>query len=81
LTIEQELGHPHGEGGLLVNLGNAYYFLKNYKQAIQFYQKGLNTLRRLSNHHEFEANALEGMGRAYEILEQYSKRLNTINKH
>jgi tetratricopeptide (TPR) repeat protein len=36
LPIAREVGDRQGEGNALVNLGNAYFLLGDYKQAIKF---------------------------------------------
>ena len=61
-----------GEGAALGNLGNAYYYMGEYRRAIGYYQQHLTVAREIDDQHS-EGNALGNLGNAYHALGEYRR--------
>jgi tetratricopeptide (TPR) repeat protein len=62
-------------GTVCNNLGNVYYFLGQYQEALNFYQQSLEIQREISDI-QGEANSLGNLGHVYYSLGQYQEALN-----
>ncbi|MEG3435778.1 tetratricopeptide repeat protein [Pannus brasiliensis CCIBt3594] len=58
----------------LIDLGNAYLSLGQYREAIEFYQRSLDIFRESGNRRG-EANSCMGLGNAYRSLGQYREAI------
>ncbi|MGK7897720.1 MAG: tetratricopeptide repeat protein [Xenococcus sp. (in: cyanobacteria)] len=63
----------------LVGLGNAYYFLGDYQQAINYYQRSLKIQKEISDHYGI-AGSLMGLGVAYDSLGEYQKAIDFLQR-
>lgn len=61
LPIYQQIKERLAEGHTYKSIGNAYYFLKNYPQAIAHQQKALGIARKIKNS-DLEARSLLNLG-------------------
>ncbi|NEP02757.1 MAG: tetratricopeptide repeat protein [Symploca sp. SIO2E9] len=63
----------------LTFLGNAYYSLGQYQQAIEYHQKSLKIFRAIGNRSGI-ANSLNNLGIAYNFLRQYQQALDYLQQ-
>jgi tetratricopeptide (TPR) repeat protein len=71
------IGHlqPTDEVACTKGLGNAYYLLSNYPQAIASYEKSLDLAREIGDR-QGEGNSLGNLGNAYDSLGQYERAID-----
>jgi CHAT domain-containing protein len=75
LTIYREIKDRKGEGGVLGNLGIAYYTLGNYLKAINYHKKSLLIAREIQDR-KGEDNALGNLGNTYHALGYYPEAID-----
>jgi tetratricopeptide (TPR) repeat protein len=75
------LGKLDRRGGAfcLGNLGNAYNFLGDYRQALEYHQKNLAIVRELGEH-SLEGRALNNLGITYHGLGEYHKAIKSLEQ-
>ena len=62
---------------LLTTLGNSYYALGNYSQAIDYLQQSLKITQQINNSLE-ESEILSNLGKVYEALGNYSQAIDYL---
>ncbi len=67
LAAAQRLAQRHSQRVCSINLGRAYFQLREFATAIEYFQAGLE-LARADRRHHVEANALDNLGQAYILL-------------
>ena len=60
-------------------LGNVYYSLEEYQQAIDFHQKSLAIKRQIGDRHG-EAKSLNNLGSAYKALGKYQQAIESLHQ-
>jgi tetratricopeptide (TPR) repeat protein len=68
-----------GEAFCLGNLGNAYNFLEDYHQALEYHQKNLAIVRELGEH-SLEGRTLNNLGITYNGLGEYHKAIESLEQ-
>ncbi|MDJ0898744.1 MAG: tetratricopeptide repeat protein [Xenococcus sp. MO_188.B8] len=79
LRIKQQIGDRHGEANSLISLGNAYNYLREYRQAINHLQQSLQITQQIGDRNG-EANSLINLGNAYNYLEKYQRAIEFYQK-
>lgn len=69
LELARELEDRQGEASSLVNLGNVYGSLGQYRQAIEYYQRSLAIQQQVGDRHG-EARSLHNLATAYRNLDR-----------
>ena len=67
-------GDTYREGAAYSGLGNAYYYLGDYRKAIEFHQQSLSIAKEIGKKGS-EGGAYTGLGNAYHSLGDYSKAI------
>ena len=79
LKIYRILGDHRGESDSLGNLGNAYYSLEQYDQAVTFHRKSLEIDRETGAQSE-ESDSLANLGLVYTSLGNYEHAIKLYNQ-
>ncbi len=74
LEVARLIGDPKGEGRALQNTGNAYYFLRDYRRALEAFEQRL-ALETGAGNEEGTASALAGIGSVRYALFEYGDSL------
>ena len=72
LVAARGLGIRQAEGAMLSTLGNAYYSLGRYVEAVKHHTQALEIAREIGDR-QGEGNLLGNLGCAYESLGQYAE--------
>jgi len=75
LSIYREIDDHKGKSSSLMNLGNAYYFLRQYQKAIDYFTQSLAIDREIGNR-SGESSTLDNLGIAYSLKGQYQKAID-----
>ena len=67
-------GDTYREGAAYSGLGNAYYYLGDYRKAIEFHQQSLSIAKEIGNKGA-EGAAYSDLGIAYDCLRDYKKAI------
>jgi tetratricopeptide (TPR) repeat protein len=78
LEIKRKTGDRNGEANSLGNLGNIYYSLGQYQQAIQFLQQQLEITKEIGDRNG-EAASLHNLGLALKALGRRSESIEAFN--
>jgi CHAT domain-containing protein/predicted negative regulator of RcsB-dependent stress response len=78
LKIYREIGDHENEAYILQNLGNAYYCLGDYTNAIDSYSQALQVAQKF-NYLERQVKNLSNLGSVYNSLADYNKALQYYN--
>ena len=79
LSIYREIQDRRGEGQVLKNLGNFYYLLEDYSQALDYAQQTLTIAQKIEDL-DLEARALNNQGLSYYSEENYPLAINSYQK-
>jgi WD40 repeat protein/CHAT domain-containing protein len=78
LTIYREISDKENEANILQKLGNAYYCLSDYTNAIDSYSQAVALTQKL-NDLERQVKNLSNLGAVYNSLADYGKALQSYN--
>jgi tetratricopeptide (TPR) repeat protein len=79
LEIQQEIGNKHGEALSLMNLGNTYYSLGQYQQAIVFLLQSLEIQQEIGDKYG-EAISFMNLGGAYHNILKFKEGFVALNR-
>ena len=79
INVAKEVGDRAGEGSSYGNLGNAYYHLGDFKNAIEYHQLDLNIAKELGDR-AGEGRAYGNLGNAYQSLGDFKQAVKYHNQ-
>lgn len=77
LSAAKTIQSPIGEASSINNLGNIYFELLNYGEAINYFEQSLKLLKDTNSYNNSTtANVLNNLGRTYQAMGQFQKAID-----